>query len=177
MPDSMEQLWSTAHLAGGSAAYVEELYDTYLHDPSAIPEDWREYFDQLPRINETNAHDTPHSVIREQFRLLAKTRTHGSVSSSPDFQPSVTHEAKQINVVQLLHRYRARGHVMADIDPLKLKQIEKPQALSLQYNGLTNADLDTVFQTGDLFFGKDTATLKDIIADLEAIIVVLSALK
>ena len=167
MPDSMEQLWSTAHLSGGSATYVEELYDTYLHDPSAIPEDWRDYFDQLPRINESNAHDTPHSVIREQFRLLAKTRTHGAVSTSPDFQPSVSHEAKQINVIQLMHRYRSRGHVMANIDPLNLKPIEKPQSFSLQYNGLTNADLDTVFQTGDLFFGKDKATLKDIIADLE----------
>jgi len=69
-------------------------------------------------------------VIREQFRLLAKTRSHGAVSTSPDFQPSASHEAKQINVTQLMHGYRARGHVMANIDPLKLNSIEKPQLLN-----------------------------------------------
>ena len=47
---TMELLWSTSHIQGGNAAYVEELYDTYLHDPNAVPEEWRNYFDQLPRM-------------------------------------------------------------------------------------------------------------------------------
>ncbi len=74
MPDSMEHLWSTAHISGGNAVYVEELYDSYLHDPSAIPQEWREYFDQLPRVSGSSAQDTPHSAVKEQFRLLAKYR-------------------------------------------------------------------------------------------------------
>ena len=37
MPDSvMQQLWSTSHLDGGNASYVEELYELYLQDPVAI---------------------------------------------------------------------------------------------------------------------------------------------
>ena len=34
----MQRMWNSAHLSGGNAAYVEELYELYLHDPNAVPE-------------------------------------------------------------------------------------------------------------------------------------------
>ncbi|MBU2325120.1 MAG: hypothetical protein KJ884_19385, partial [Gammaproteobacteria bacterium] len=40
----MQRMWNSAHLSGGNAAYVEELYELYLHDPNAVPEEWRTYF-------------------------------------------------------------------------------------------------------------------------------------
>ena len=65
MQDSiMEHFWSSSHISGGNAAYVEELYDTYLHNPNAVSEEWRNYFDQLPRVSGVLTQDTPHSVIR-----------------------------------------------------------------------------------------------------------------
>ncbi|MGB0502829.1 MAG: 2-oxoglutarate dehydrogenase E1 subunit family protein, partial [Thalassolituus sp.] len=47
----MEQLWSTSQLAGGNVAYIEELFETYLRDPNEVPEEWRNYFDKLPRVD------------------------------------------------------------------------------------------------------------------------------
>ncbi len=164
----MEQLWSTAHISGGNAAYVEELYDTYLHDPNNIPEEWREYFDQLPRINHASAHDTPHSVIREQFRLLAKYPAKGSATASPAQVATAAHDEKQVNVVQLMQAYRSRGHTKANTDPLGLTKNNSAEYLQLHYHGLTAAELDSVFNASNLFFGYDSAPLKDIIADLEA---------
>lgn len=166
MQDSiMEQFWSTSHISGGNAAYVEELYDTYLHNPNAVPEEWRNYFDQLPRVNGVLTQDTPHSVIRAQFEQLGKTRVRtvavvgGSVSAE--------HEQKQIKVLQLISSYRFRGHQKAQLDPLGLMQRDPVADLELGFHGLTNADLDTVFNTGSLFIGKEQATLRDIIEALE----------
>src|SRR5690606_3882874 len=116
MQDSiMEQLWSTSHLSGGNAAYVEDLYDTYLHDPNSVPEAWREYFDQLPRVEGVVTQDVPHSVIREQFVQLAKTH---SVTASPSVAATVSleHERKQVKVLQLISSYRFRGHQHAKLD-------------------------------------------------------------
>ena len=48
---TMEQLWSTSQLAGGNVAYIEELFETYLRDPNEVPEEWRNYFDKLPRLS------------------------------------------------------------------------------------------------------------------------------
>lgn len=163
----MEQLWSTGHISGGNAAYVEELYDTYLYDPNAIPDEWREYFEQLPRISDgAVAQDMPHSTVREQFRLLAKHRPAGG-SSSSGMGLSQDH-AQQIHVAQLIQHYRKGGHLKAKIDPLGLAPTHSLEHLDLKYHGLTTADLDTEFSTGDLFFGVEDAPLKDIIAELEA---------
>jgi 2-oxoglutarate dehydrogenase E1 component len=146
---------------------VEELYDSYLHDPNAIPEEWREYFDQLPRINNTTAHDTPHSAIREQFRLLAKSRGNNPGTAMPSHTASIAHDQRQVNVLQLIQAYRSRGHSKAKVDPLGLAKNQSPEYLELHYHGLTSGELDSVFHAGNLFFGKETATLREIIADLE----------
>jgi 2-oxoglutarate dehydrogenase E1 component len=50
---SMEQQRSTSHLSGGNAAYVEDLYEAYLKDPNDVPQQWREYFDRLPKVEST----------------------------------------------------------------------------------------------------------------------------
>lgn len=168
MPDSMEQMWSTAHISGGNAAYVEELYDTYLHDPNAIPEEWREYFDQLPRIGQNTAHDTPHSVVREQFRLLAKYPPKGGDGVSPAHAATAAHDHKQVSVVQLMQAYRSRGHTKANIDPLGLLKNSLDEYLQLHYHGLTPGELDSTYNASNLFFGYESTTLKNILADLEA---------
>ncbi|WP_430462285.1 2-oxoglutarate dehydrogenase E1 component [Thalassolituus sp. LLYu03] len=162
---TMEQLWSTSQLAGGNVAYVEELFETYLRDPNEVPEEWRSYFDKLPRVDENTSTDTPHKPIREQFLLLSKNQRR----ARPVSQAAVSsdHERKQVQVLQLIHAFRGRGHQHARLDPLGLMDREKVPDLDIQFHGLSRADLDTVFQTGSLFIGQDEATLKDIITALE----------
>lgn len=162
---TMEQLWSTSQLSGGNVAYVEELFETYLRDPNEVPEEWRNYFDKLPRVDENTSTDTPHKPIREQFLLLSKNQRR----ARPVSQAAVSsdHERKQVQVLQLIHAFRGRGHQHAKLDPLGLMEREQVPDLDLQFHGLSRADLDTVFQTGSLFIGQEEAPLKDIIAALE----------
>ncbi len=163
---TMEQLWSTSQLAGGNVAYIEELFETYLTDPNEVPEEWRSYFDTLPRVDENTSTDTPHKPIREQFLLLSKNQHR----SRPVAQGSVSsdHERKQVQVLQLIHAYRGRGHQHARLDPLDLMEREKVPDLDLAFHGLSRADMDSLFRTGSLFIGQEEAKLKDIIDSLEA---------
>ncbi|QXH34307.1 MULTISPECIES: 2-oxoglutarate dehydrogenase E1 component [Pseudomonas] len=160
----MQRMWESAHLSGGNAAYVEELYELYLHDPNAVPEEWRTYFQKLPADGST-ATDVSHSTIRDHFVLLAKNQRRaqpvsaGSVSSE--------HEKKQVEVLRLIQAYRMRGHQAAKLDPLGLWQRPAPVDLSINHYGLTNADLDTTFRAGDLFIGKEEASLREIFEALE----------
>ncbi|MBK8187712.1 MAG: 2-oxoglutarate dehydrogenase E1 component [Cellvibrio sp.] len=161
---SMAQLWASSHISGGNAAYVEELYDAYLHNPNSIPTEWKNYFDQLPRVNGVLSQDVPHSVVRAQFEQLGKSRvrTVATVGAA-----GADHEQKQIKLIQLISSYRFRGHQKAQLDPLGLMQRSPVPDLELSFHGLTNADLDTGFSTGSLFIGKETATLKEIVDALE----------
>ncbi len=163
----MELLWRSSQLSGGNAAYVEDLYDDYLHDPNSVPEQWRNYFDELPRIAGVVTQDTPHSLVREHFELLGKRRAR-PIAAPGSGGINIEHERKQVKVVQLISSYRFRGHQKAKLDPLRLMQRESVPDLELNFHGLTQGDMDTVFQTGNLFMGVQEAKLSEIVAVLEA---------
>ncbi|MBT6183760.1 MAG: hypothetical protein HOI07_03290, partial [Betaproteobacteria bacterium] len=43
----IEEFGGSSHLFGTNAAFVEELYDSYLEDPETVSNEWRQYFDGL----------------------------------------------------------------------------------------------------------------------------------
>ncbi|HET7532371.1 MAG TPA: multifunctional oxoglutarate decarboxylase/oxoglutarate dehydrogenase thiamine pyrophosphate-binding subunit/dihydrolipoyllysine-residue succinyltransferase subunit, partial [Nocardioidaceae bacterium] len=55
--------------------------------------------------------------------------------------------SKQARVLELIHAYRVRGHIMADTDPLEYQQRSHPD-LEVESHGLTLWDLDREFATG-----------------------------
>jgi 2-oxoglutarate decarboxylase len=68
---------------------------------------------------------------------------------------------EQANVLQLIDAYRVRGHLLADIDPLKMTTHVDPD-LDLENFGLTIWDLDREYITGGLH-GEETATLRRVL--------------
>ncbi|GAA3665947.1 multifunctional oxoglutarate decarboxylase/oxoglutarate dehydrogenase thiamine pyrophosphate-binding subunit/dihydrolipoyllysine-residue succinyltransferase subunit [Nocardioides ginsengisoli] len=65
---------------------------------------------------------------------------------------------KQARILELIHAYRVRGHLMADTDPLEYKQRSHPD-LRIESHGLTLWDLDREFPTGS-FGGGDRRFMK-----------------
>ena len=161
----MEQKRRESHFSGGNFAYIEEMYETYLRDPNAVPEQWREEFDQLARVPNSVDGDVPHSIIKEHFVLLGKNQ-----SKSHPVQTSTLsseHERKQVRVMRLINAYRVHGHQVASLDPLELQPKEVVPTLDLRFHELSAADLDTVFQVGASYLGKDEMPLSEIIQGLE----------
>ena len=68
---------------------------------------------------------------------------------------------KQVHLYQLINGYRIRGHLIADIDPLKLMPIHEHPELEIGTYGLTIWDLDREFFTDGLG-GTERATLRQI---------------
>jgi 2-oxoglutarate dehydrogenase E1 component len=165
---SMELLWRSSHIAGGNATYVEDLYESYLKDPNGVPEQWRDYFDKLPRVESeiVQIEDVPHSVIRDRFAQISKMRVRTEATVQHDSQ-ATEYERKQVRVVQLISAYRQRGHQKAHLDPLALAEREQIPDLELSFHKLSSADFDTVFQTGSLHIGKADATLGEIYSAIE----------
>ena len=57
---------------------------------------------------------------------------------------------KQARVLELINAYRVRGHLIADIDPLRATQVRNVPELDIESYGLTIWDLDREFITGGL---------------------------
>jgi 2-oxoglutarate decarboxylase len=69
---------------------------------------------------------------------------------------------KQMQVATLIRVHRVRGHLIADLDPLRWKQPHMPPELDPATYGLTIWDLDREFLTGGVG-GTDKLTLGDLL--------------
>ncbi|MEY5062140.1 MAG: 2-oxoglutarate dehydrogenase component, partial [Verrucomicrobiota bacterium] len=126
----------------GNAALLEDLYEQWKTDPTAVEPVWRGFF--------------------EGFELGCQLRPpprEGSPASA-----STGDVLPQARLYNLLFAYRALGHTLAHLDPLGLTPAENPD-LSLSTFRFTEADLDRVFDSGTLG-GGGPRTLRDILAYL-----------
>jgi 2-oxoglutarate dehydrogenase E1 component len=156
----MNALQRTSLLGGGSVAYVEDLYERWLQDPDAVERHWRSYFSSLPNVNGNDLEEVSHAGIQDEFsHLTGRLRGHRIASLTSG---RLAHESNQVRVLQLINAYRFRGHQHARTDPLRRHDRDRIPELELSYHHLSEADFDTVFQTGSLV-GPDESTLEEIL--------------
>ncbi len=165
-PKGLLEFWEDSQLAGHNAAYLEDLYEQFLTDPSRVPEHWRNFFQTLPGNGAAGA-EPSHAAVRESFRAL--TRAPAARRAEAPCEPGADlYAEKQIRVLQLINAYRFRAHQVADIDPLGLREIPELAELTPGYHGLGEQDMDTLFDTGSLAIGE-RATLHEILERLRAV--------
>ncbi len=70
-------------------------------------------------------------------------------------------------IARLIHSYRSRGHLIADLDPLSFQPQRHPD-LRLASYGLSTWDLDRQFPTGDFINEGRTMTLREILRRLRS---------
>jgi 2-oxoglutarate dehydrogenase E1 component len=166
MSQSLADQLATTALSGANAGYIEDLYEQYLKDPSAIDARWAEYFRSLGAPRPGAGPETAHGPIREGLLARLKNPPVAGVPAAAESGAS----AKQGAVSRLIQVYANRGHLIAKLDPLGLQERAKPYVLDLEYFGLTSADLDTEFFTGSRNEAiPERATLGKILADLKFI--------
>ena len=115
----------------------------------------------LKRVHELLLGD--HEFYDEVFRSLSVP--YESVQWRVDQNPANNEEAmlhKQMQVATLIRVHRVRGHLIADLDPLRWKQPHMPPELDPATYGLTIWDLDREFLTGGVG-GTDKLTLGDLL--------------
>lgn len=134
-------------LNGQNIAFLEDIYKQYQRDPNLVSAEWQTYFAELASSPAANPGATPITASNTELSTTAAT--------------------KQGSVSRLISTYRAMGHKLAKIDPINEMQPQDASELELNYHGLTDADLDTVFDTGPLR-APDRLPLRDIIAILKA---------
>lgn len=156
----MKEWIETSHLDGGSMAYIEGLYESYLDDPSSVSEEWRSVFDKLPKVDGVVV-EASHSDIREEFKVLAKNKHRIPVVAESKA------DARQVKVLQLINAYRFRGHQHAKIDPLDIWNRARVRDLELSYHDLSEQDFDKQFNVGSFAIGRDSMKLGDLFQALE----------
>ncbi len=161
----MQQFFSNSYLFGGNAPYVEELYEAYLLNPGAVPDNWRAYFDAMqhvPAVDGSDRPDVPHASVVASFAERAKQGPIRTVTASADAEMG----RKRVAVTQLIAAYRFLGTQWANLDPLQRQERPAIPELEPSFYGFTDADLDVVFNISNTYFGGETATLRDLLQAL-----------
>jgi 2-oxoglutarate dehydrogenase E1 component len=158
----MQQYEANSYLFGGNAPYVEELYEAYLNNPGSVPDNWRAYFDAMqhvPAVDGSTKPDVVHSSVIASFAERAKQGPIRTVSATPDAELG----RKRVAVTQLIAAYRYLGSQWANLDPLQRQERPPLPELDPAFYGFSEADLDTVFNISNTYFGQENASLRDLL--------------
>lgn len=160
-------------LTGANAAFIAELYQRYLDDPSSVDPSWIGMFKELM--------DDPAALAREVSGPAwgrSGTRVIGAVdpdapaggnkkkSSGGGSVSEVDVRARaldSIRALMLIRTYRVRGHLMATLDPLGINEPTPHPELDYRTYGFTEADLDREIFVDDAF-GLEKSTLRQILS-------------
>ncbi len=151
------------YLFGGNAPYVEEMYENYLADPASVPDTWRAYFDALqhvPAADGSDSRDVAHLPVINAFAERAKAGvTQVVVASGADSDLG----RKRVSTQQLIAAYRNVGQRWANLDPLQRTERPAIPELEPSFYGFSDADQETVFNTSNTFFGRETMPLRELL--------------
>lgn len=131
---------------------LEDIHKMYLKDPSSIDSSWASVFENM---------DVPAVVISsEKSTIYEKPVKHYAEvdkSSSAD-----------LRIYNLINAYRTYGHLLAEINPIAIKETDEPWQLSLEHLGFSKEELNQQFPTCGLL-SKQKAPLHELIETLRCI--------
>ncbi len=130
-------------LNAAHTAHFAALYDQYLQQPDSVEPSWRAFFQGFDFGIEQN----------------------GSAATETTEIPE--HLQNEFKVVKLIDGYRSRGHLFTKTNPVRDRRKYSP-TLDIENFGLSEADLQTVFNAGEIM-GIGPNTLETIIHHLKRI--------
>ncbi|MEJ2113049.1 MAG: 2-oxoglutarate dehydrogenase E1 component [Flavobacteriaceae bacterium] len=134
-------------LNAAHTAYFADLYDQYLENPDSIEPSWRAFFQG-------------YDFGSENYGLNGEI-IEGVSTQIPEYVQ------KEFQVLNLIDGYRTRGHLFTKTNPVRERRKYSP-TLDIENFGLSQADLDTVFNAGEIL-GIGAQPLKIILKHLNAI--------
>ena len=163
-----DQFHASSFMQGANAAYLEQLYAQYAGDPNAVDAAWAEFFRALgdaeldvkaeargPSWARSDWPPQPNDDITGALtgdwgpmaveakaagrKIADKAVEAGQVVSDDQIKRAVL---DSIRALMLIRAYRIRGHLVADLDPLKMRDQTPHPELDPKTYGFGEADLD-----------------------------------
>ena len=135
--------------------FFAQLYDQYVENPDSVEPSWRSFFQGFDFGMETYNGENPVQYATE------------TVSTPVDNSKISEQLQKEFKVIKLIEGYRTRGHLFTKTNPVRERRAFAP-TLDLENFGLSNADLNTVFDAAKILY-LAPCTLSAIIKHLELV--------
>jgi 2-oxoglutarate dehydrogenase E1 component len=185
---SNDQFHASSFMQGHNAAYLEQLQAQYARDPNAVDEAWRDFFAAMgdsaadaqaeaqgpswarrdwppvPGDDLTAALTGEWPVAAAEIKgagdkIKAKAEEKGVAVTDTQIQRAVL---DSIRALMLIRAYRIRGHLVADLDPLGMRDQTQHPELDPKSYGFTEADMDRPIFI-DNVLGLQMASMRQIV--------------
>ena len=181
-----DQFHASSFMQGHNAEYLEQMYARYANDPGAVDEAWQAFFkamgdegsnvtaeaagpswaraDWPPMPGDdltqalTGEWAAPAEVKGAGDKIKAKAEAKGVELSDEMVKRAVL---DSIRALMIIRAYRIRGHLVADLDPLGMRDKDPHPELDPKSYGFTEADMDRPIFI-DNVLGLEIASMRQI---------------
>ncbi len=135
-----------SYISNAHTSYIDELYKSYKQNPESVDPSWQKFFEGF-EFSQTHFGENGHA--------------------EPTVAAAGGYSDKEVAVRDLIHAYRTRGHLRSKTNPVRERK-DRKALLDLSDFGLSEADLDTEFESGKII-GIGKAPLRKIVESLKQI--------
>ncbi|KEJ96063.1 2-oxoglutarate dehydrogenase E1 component [Pseudosulfitobacter pseudonitzschiae] len=181
-----DQFHASSFMQGHNAEYLEQMYARYANDPGAVDEAWQAFFKAMGDEDDnvraeaagpswarsdwppmpgddltqalTGEWAAPAEVKGAGEKIKAKAEAKGVELSDEMVKRAVL---DSIRALMIIRAYRIRGHLVADLDPLGMRDKVPHPELDPKSYGFTEADMDRPIFI-DNVLGLEIASMRQI---------------
>ncbi|MFK7745804.1 MAG: 2-oxoglutarate dehydrogenase E1 component [Roseobacter sp.] len=183
-----DQFHASSFMQGHNAEYLEQMYARYANDPNAVDDAWQAFFkamgdDEVSVKREAEGPSWARSdwppqpgddltaALTGEWAPEAETKAVAQKIQGKAAEKGVEVSAEQvkravldsIRALMIIRAYRIRGHLVADLDPLGMRNQTPHPELDPKSYGFTEADMDRPIFI-DKVLGLEMASMREIIS-------------
>ncbi|WP_412507979.1 2-oxoglutarate dehydrogenase E1 component [Roseovarius sp. SYSU LYC5161] len=182
-----DQFHASSFMQGANAEYLEQMYARYANDPAAVDEAWQAFFRELgddevsvkkeaagpswerPDWPPTPSDDlfgalTGQYPVEEEAKQAGRKIREKATEKGVELTEDAVRRAvlDSVRALMLIRAYRIRGHLIAELDPLGLRNHGERPELDPKSYGFTEADMDRPIFL-DNVLGLEVASIREIV--------------
>jgi len=167
----------TSFLSKSNSTFIEQMYLKFINKESDLPESWKDYFLDVGEeidlvIKEINGPSWSPQKKKINIEELQKIDIEDqNISKLKESQFADKIDIKKTNrdsirAVSLIRSYRQRGHLISNVDPLELREIEYLEELHPESYGFNKEDYKKKIYL-DGITNKDYSNIREILSFLK----------
>ena len=172
----------TSFLEGSNSSFIEELYLKYINNPEKVPQSWREFFDGLdedqkiiqteiqgpswsPKKNNISKIIDRTKISAEDDFTKKKLLSNGGIATKDGYEKE---KEQSVKAIALIRAYRIRGHLIANLDPLRMMERKYLNELHPSDHGFEKEDYNKKIYLHE-YIDREYATINELLSFLKKI--------
>ena len=158
---------NTSFLTKSNSAFIENMYIRYIEKDPNLPVSWIDYFDTLNEDINSVVKELEGPTWQPQKKKINLNKEKNQ-SQNINIENIELSKVESIKAIALIRAYRIRGHLIANLDPLKMMDRKYLHELHPEDHGFKKEDYDKKIYLGS-YLDTGYASINEILNKLRKV--------